>query len=95
MIVAKIFHLCYTYNVKLCLFFGGSKMKSIRAKIMWLLFGSVLIASLIIGTVGTILTSSVIEKSSTENMNLLCKTNAGEVDILLAKICKCLTSFCL
>ena len=61
-------------------------MKSIRAKIMWLLFGSVLIASLIIGTVGTILTSSVIEKSSTENMNLLCKTNAGEVDILLAKI---------
>ena len=61
-------------------------MKSIRAKIMWLLFGSVLIASLIIGTVGTILTSGVIEKSSTENMNLLCKTNAGEVDILLAKI---------
>lgn len=61
-------------------------MKSIRAKIMWLLFGSVLIASLIIGTVGTILTSSVIEKSSTENMNLLCKTNAGEVDIVLAKI---------
>ena len=60
-------------------------MKSIRAKIMWLLFGSVLIASLIIGTVGTILTSGVIEKSSTENMNLLCKTNAGEVDILLAK----------
>lgn len=61
-------------------------MKSIRAKIMWLLFGSVLIASLIIGTVGTILTSGVIEKSSTENMNLLCKTNAGEVDIVLAKI---------
>lgn len=61
-------------------------MKSIRAKIMWLIFGSVLIASLIIGTVGTILTSGVIEKSSTENMNLLCKTNAGEVDILLAKI---------
>lgn len=61
-------------------------MKSIRAKIMLLIFGSVLIASLIIGTVGTILTSSVIEKSSTENMNLLCKTNAGEVDILLAKI---------
>ena len=31
-------------------------MKSIRAKIMWLLFGSVLIASLIIGTVCTLLT---------------------------------------
>lgn len=37
-------------------------MKSIRAKIMWLLFGSVLIASLVIGAVGTILTSGVIEK---------------------------------
>ena len=86
MIVAIIFLLCYTYNVKLCLFSGGGKMKSIRAKIMWLLFGSVLISSLIIGTVGTILTSGVIEKSSTENMNLLCKTNADEVDIVLAKI---------
>ncbi len=61
-------------------------MKSISAKIMWLLFGSVLITSLIVGTIGTLLTSSVIEKSSTENMNLLCKTNAGEVDIVLAKI---------
>ena len=61
-------------------------MKSIRAKIMCLLFCSVLIASLVIGTVCTLLTSGVIEKSSAENMNLLCKTNAGEVDILLAKI---------
>ena len=61
-------------------------MKSIRAKIMWLLFGSVLIASLVIGTVCTLLTSGIIEKGSAENMNLLCKTNAGEVDIVLAKI---------
>ena len=61
-------------------------MKSIRAKIMCLLFCSVLIASLVIGNVCTLLTSGVIEKSSAENMNLLCKTNAGEVDILLAKI---------
>ena len=61
-------------------------MKSIRAKIMLLIFGSVLIASLIIGTTGTFLTSNVIEKSYTENMNLLCKTNADEVDIVLAKI---------
>ena len=38
-------------------------MKSIRAKIMLLIFGSVLIASLIIGTTGIFLTSSVIEKS--------------------------------
>ena len=61
-------------------------MKSIRAKIMCLLFGSVLITSLIIGTLGIFLTSGIIEKSFTENMNLLCKTNADEVDIALAKV---------
>ena len=60
-------------------------MKSIRAKIMWLLFSSVVIASLIIGTMSVILTSSIIEKNSTDNMTLLCKTNADEIEILLAK----------
>ncbi len=53
---------------------------------MWLLFGSVLITSLSIGTIGIILTSGVIENSSVENMNLLCKTNADKVDIALAKV---------
>ena len=61
-------------------------MRSIRAKIMWLIFGSILIASVIIGAMGIILTSGVIEKSSTENMNLLCKTNADGVDIALVKV---------
>ena len=62
------------------------KMKSIRAKIMWLLFSSVLIASLIIGTFGIVLTSNVIKESSTENMRLLCKNNADKIDITFAKI---------
>ncbi|MBR2406476.1 MAG: EAL domain-containing protein [Clostridia bacterium] len=53
---------------------------------MWLLFGSVLIASLIIGMMSITLTASVIQKSSTENMNLLCKSNADDMDISLAKI---------
>ena len=61
-------------------------MKSIRAKIMWLLFSSVVIASLIIGTMSVALTSGIIEKNSTDNMTLLCKTNADEIEILLAKI---------
>ena len=61
-------------------------MKSIRSKIMWLLFSTVLISSLIIGILGVALTSIVIEKSSNDNMNLLCKTNANEIDILLAKV---------
>lgn len=61
-------------------------MKSIRAKIMWLLFISVLVASLVIGTLGITLTSSVIQESSTENMNLLCKNNADKIDVIFAKI---------
>ena len=61
-------------------------MKSIRAKIMWLLFGSVLISSLIIGMLGVTFMSGVIEENSNENMNLLCKTNADEIDIVLAKM---------
>lgn len=61
-------------------------MKSIRAKIMWLLFSSVLIASLIIGTLGIVLTSNVIKESSTENMRLLCKNNADNIDITFAKV---------
>lgn len=60
-------------------------MKSIRAKIMWLLFGCVLISSLLIGTLAIVLTSNVITKNANENMKLLCKTNADEIDILLAK----------
>ena len=61
-------------------------MKSIRAKIMWLLFCSVLIASLIIGSTGILLTSDVINASSTENMRLLCRNNADKIDITFAKI---------
>lgn len=61
-------------------------MKSIRAKIMWMLFCSVLIASLIIGSLGVMLTSNVIKESSTENMRLLCKNNADKIDITLAKV---------
>lgn len=61
-------------------------MKSIRSRIMWLLFSSVLIASLIIGTLGIALTSNVIKESSTENMRLLCKNNADKIDITFAKI---------
>lgn len=61
-------------------------MKSIRAKIMWLLFCSVLIASLIIGMLGIYLTSNIIKKSSTENMRLLCRNNADKIDVTFAKI---------
>lgn len=61
-------------------------MKSIRSKIMWLLFASVLIVSLLIGTIGIVLTSNVISKSSTENMRLLCKNNADKIDITFAKV---------
>jgi hypothetical protein len=58
-------------------------MKSIRAKIMWLLFYSVLISSLIIGAMGIFLTANVINQSSTENMRLLCKNNADNIDAIL------------
>lgn len=61
-------------------------MKSIRAKIMSLLFCSVLIVSLTIGTLGIILTANVIKESTTENMHLLCKNNADKIDITFAKI---------
>ena len=61
-------------------------MKSIRAKIMLLLFGSVFIVSFVIGSLGITLTRNVIEESSTENMNLLCRTNADRIDITFAKI---------
>lgn len=61
-------------------------MKSIRAKIMWLLFSCVLISSLIIGSTGILLTSDVIKDSSTENMRLLCRNNADKIDITFAKI---------
>lgn len=61
-------------------------MKSIRAKIMWLLFFSVLIVSLIIGSLGIVLTSEIIHESSTENMRLLCKNNADKIDVTFAKI---------
>ncbi len=53
---------------------------------MWALFGSVLVASIIIGAIGIALTANVIHKSSTENMTLLCKNNADKVDITFAKI---------
>lgn len=53
---------------------------------MWLLFSSVLIVSLIIGSSGIMLTSSVIKDSSTENMRLLCKNNADKIDITFAKV---------
>ena len=61
-------------------------MKSIRAKIMWLLFGSVLISSVIIGLLSIFLTSTVIKESSTENMKLLCRNHADKIDISLAKV---------
>lgn len=65
---------------------GDKTMKSIRSKIMWLLFCSVLISSLIIGTIGIVLTSNVIKESSTENMRLLCSNNADKINITFAKI---------
>ena len=52
---------------------------------MLLLFGSVFIASFVIGALGITLTRNVIEESSTENMNLLCRTNADRIDITFAK----------
>ena len=61
-------------------------MKSIRSKIMSLLFCSVLIVSLIIGTFGIVLTSNIIKESSTENMRLLCKNNADKIDLVFAKV---------
>lgn len=61
-------------------------MKSIRTKIMWALFSSVLISTFVIGLMGILLTSRVIEQSTTENMKLLCTTNAGKIDIALAKV---------
>ena len=61
-------------------------MRSIRAKIMWLLSGGVLISSFIIGLLSIILTSTVINESSTENMKLLCRNHADKIDISLAKV---------
>ena len=61
-------------------------MRSIRAKIMWLLSGSVLISSFIIGLLSILLTSTVINESSTENMKLLCRNHADKIDISLAKV---------
>ena len=61
-------------------------MKSIRAKIMSLLFYSVLISSVVIGALGISLTSYVIKDSTTENMRLLCKNNADKIDITFAKV---------
>ena len=61
-------------------------MKSIRAKIMWLLFISVLIASLIIGSMSIFLTSNVIGKHSNENMTLLCKINSDKLDAVFSQI---------
>lgn len=61
-------------------------MRSIRSKIMWLLFCSVLISSILIGATGIGLTATVIKENSTENMNLLCKNNADKIDIVFAKI---------
>lgn len=61
-------------------------MKSIRTKIMLLLFGSVLLASLIIGALGIAVTAKIVKENSNQNMNLLCKVNADEIDIILAKI---------
>ncbi len=61
-------------------------MKSIRAKIMLLLFCSVFIVSLILGAFGIVLTTDIIKQTSTENMQLLCKNNADKIDITLAKI---------
>lgn len=77
--------LCYKVN-KYRNFAGDITMNSIRAKIMWLLSGSALISSLIIGLLGLLLTSAVINKNSTENMNLLCRTHADNIDFSLAKI---------
>lgn len=65
---------------------GGIIMKSIQAKIMWLLFWCVLVSSLIIGSLGIVLTTTTIRESSTENMKLLCKTKADKIDIVLAKV---------
>ena len=53
---------------------------------MWVLFISVSISSLIIGALGIALTSNIISHSSNQNMNLLCKTNADELDIVFAKV---------
>ncbi|MBQ4117225.1 MAG: EAL domain-containing protein [Clostridia bacterium] len=61
-------------------------MKSIRSKIMWLLFFSVLISIIIIGTLAISLTSKVITKDANENMNLLCQNNADKLDIIFAKV---------
>lgn len=60
-------------------------MKSIRSKIMWLLFSSVLVCSLVIGTLCIFLTSIVIEKNSNENMALMCELYSKDIDILFAK----------
>ncbi len=61
-------------------------MKSIRGKLMSLICTSVIIASFVIGVLGVTLTSNVIKKDSNENMNLLCRVNADELDIIFAKI---------
>ena len=61
-------------------------MKSIRSKIMWLLFFSVLISIIIIGTLAITLTSRVITKDANENLNLLCQNNADKLDIIFAKV---------
>ncbi len=61
-------------------------MKSIHAKIMWLLFSYVLAVSVFIGMLAITLTSNVIGKNANTNMHLLCQTNADEIDIIFAKV---------
>ena len=59
-------------------------MKSIRSKIMWLLFSSVLVCSLVIGAFCIFLTSIVIEENSNDNMALMCELYSKDIDVLFA-----------
>lgn len=60
-------------------------MNTIRSKIMRSIFSVVLVASLLTGLSGTVTTAFIINKSSTENMNLLCENNADQVNILFER----------
>ena len=60
-------------------------MNTIRSKIMQSIFGGALVASLLIGLLGNIITSFIINYNSAENMNLLCENNANQVNALFER----------
>ena len=61
-------------------------MKSIQTKIILLILAVIVVCSLIIGSAGIISSKAVIEKDSTEIINLMCSDKANEINNILGKI---------